>query len=138
QNTLREPFKDRLQLLINEFGTALDGNAENLNAAIRSGAPALQQLKQVLDILGNQNRTIAELNTNADAIFAQLANRREDVVHFIDNAGRTAAISAERSNDLAQNFNLLDDFLAQLQPTMNQLGKVTSYKQALLADLHAA
>ena len=48
QNTLREPFKDRLTLLINEFGTALDGNAENLNAAIRAGAPALQQLKQVL------------------------------------------------------------------------------------------
>ena len=96
QNTLREPFKDRLTLLINEFGTALDGNAENLNAAIRAGAPALQQLKQVLNILGRQNTTIAELNTNADAIFAQLANRREDVVHFIDNAGRTAAISAER------------------------------------------
>ena len=40
QNTLREPFKDRLRLLVNEFGTALDANAENLNAAIRSGAPA--------------------------------------------------------------------------------------------------
>ena len=80
QNTLREPFKERLQLLINEFGTALDGNAESLNAAIRSGAPALQQLKQVLNILGRQNHTIAELNTNADAIFQQLANRREDVV----------------------------------------------------------
>jgi ABC-type transporter Mla subunit MlaD len=138
QNTLREPFKDRLQLLINEFGTALDANSENLNAAIRAGAPALQQLKQVLNILGRQNTTIAELNTNADAIFAQLANRREDVVHFIDNAGRTAAISAERSNDLAQNFNLLDDFLAQLKPTMFQLGKLADNQTPLLTDLHAA
>ncbi|HEY6771244.1 MAG TPA: hypothetical protein VI035_02220 [Solirubrobacterales bacterium] len=138
QNTLREPFKDRLTLLINEFGTALDGNAENLNAAIRAGAPALQQLKQVLNILGNQNRTIAELNTNADAIFAQLANRREDVVHFIDNAGRTAAISAERSDDLAKNFDLLDDFLFELKPTMAQLGKLATYGTPLLTDLHAA
>jgi ABC-type transporter Mla subunit MlaD len=138
QNTLREPFKDRLQLLINEFGTALDSNAENLNAAIRSGAPALQQLKQVLNILGNQNHTIAELNTNADAIFAQLANRREDVVNFIDNAGRTAAISAERSNDLAQNFHLLDDFLFQLKPTMFQLGRLADAQTPLLTDLHAA
>jgi ABC-type transporter Mla subunit MlaD len=138
QNTLREPFKDRLTLLINEFGTALDGNAENLNAAIRAGAPALQQLKQVLDILGNQNRTIAELNTNADAIFAQLADRREDVVHFIDNAGRTAAISAERSDDLAKNFDLLDDFLFELKPTMAQLGKLATYGTPLLTDLHAA
>src|SRR4051794_35794571 len=138
QNTLREPFKDRLTLLINEFGTALDGNAENLNAAIRAGAPALQQLKQVLNILGNQNRTIAELNTNADAIFAQLANRREDVVHFVDNAGRTAAISAERSNDLSQNFHLLDDFLAELKPTMFQLGRLADAQTPLLTDLHAA
>jgi ABC-type transporter Mla subunit MlaD len=138
QNTLREPFKDRLTLLINEFGTALDANAENLNAAIRSGAPALQQLKQVLDILGRQNTTIAELNTNADAIFAQLANRRDDVVHFIDNAGRTAAISAERSNDLSQNFHLLDDFLAQLKPTLFQLGKLARFQTPLLTDLHAA
>jgi ABC-type transporter Mla subunit MlaD len=138
QNTLREPFKNRLQLLINEFGTALDGNAENLNAAIRSGAPALQQLKQVLNILGQQNTTIAELNTNADAIFAQLANRREDVVHFVDNAGRTAAISAERSSDLSQNFHLLDDFLAQLKPTMFQLGNLAEQQTPLLTDLHAA
>ena len=138
QNTLREPFKLRLQLLINEFGTALDANAGSLNAAIRSGAPALQQLKQVLNILGNQNTTIAELNTNADAIFAQLADRREDVVHFIDNAGRTAAISAERSDDLSRNFDLLDDFLAELQPTMFQLGKLAQYQTPLLRDLHAA
>ena len=138
QNTLRAPFRDRLQLLINEFGTALDSNAENLNAAIRAGAPALQQLKQVLNILGNQNRTITELNANADAIFAQLANRREDVVHFIDNAGRTAAISAERSNDLAQNFHLLDDFLAELKPTMFQLGRLADAQTPLLTDLHAA
>ena len=138
QNTLREPFKERLTLLINEFGTALDGNAENLNAAIRAGAPALQQLKQVLNILGNQNTTIAELNANADTIFQQLANRREDVAHFIDNAGRTAAISAERSNDLAQNFHLLDDFLFQLKPTMFQLGKLAEQQTPLLTDLHAA
>ena len=138
QNTLREPFKERLTLLINEFGTALDGNAENLNAAIRAGAPALQQLKQVLNILGNQNTTIAELNANADTIFQQLANRREDVVHFIDNAGRTAAISAERSNDLAQNFHLLDDFLFELKPTMFQLGKLAEQQTPLLTDLHAA
>jgi ABC-type transporter Mla subunit MlaD len=138
QNTLREPFKERLTLLINEFGTALDGNAENLNAAIRSGAPALQQLKQVLNILGEQNTTIAELNTNADAIFQQLADRKEDVVHFIDNAGRTAAISAERSSDLSQNFHLLDDFLAELKPTMFQLGNLAEQQTPLLTDLHAA
>jgi ABC-type transporter Mla subunit MlaD len=138
QNTLRQPFRERLTLLINEFGTALDANSENLNSAIRAGAPALQQLKQVLNILGRQNTTIAELNANSDAIFQQLADRREDVVNFIDNAGRTAAISAERSEDLARNFDLLDDFLFELKPTMFQLGKLAEHQTPLLVDLHAA
>src|SRR5262249_15008294 len=138
QNTLREPFRQRLALLINEFGTALDANSENLNAAIRAGSPALTQLKQVLNILGRQNSTIAELNTNADAIFQQLADRRQDVVNFIDNAGRTAAISAERSHDLSRNFARLDDFVAELRPTMFQLGQAATYSTPLLADLHAA
>jgi ABC-type transporter Mla subunit MlaD len=138
QNTLRMPFRERLQLLINEFGTALDSNAGNLNAAIRSGAPALQQLKQVLNILGNQNRTIGQLNANADTIFQQLANRRQDVVNFIDNAGRTAAISAERSSDLSRNFDRLDDFLFQLKPSMFQLGRLADAQTPLLTDLHAA
>jgi len=49
QNTLREPFKDRLQLLINEFGTALAGNPHDLNQAIRLGSPALDQLRRPRD-----------------------------------------------------------------------------------------
>ena len=85
QNTLREPFKRRLQLIINEFGTALVGNGDNLNAAIRSGAPALRELRKVLKILGRQNRIIAGLNADSDAVFARLAERREDVVRFIDD-----------------------------------------------------
>src|SRR5919106_7058403 len=86
QNTLREPYKRRLQLLINEFGTALAGNPENLNAAIRRGAPALREFKQVTDLLGDQNRIIRDLNENSDTVFARLAERRDDVVGFVQEA----------------------------------------------------
>ncbi len=138
QNTLREPYKRRLQLLINEFGTALVGNPENLNAAIRSGAPALRELRKVLKILGRQNTIIAGLNTDADAIFARLTERKEDVVRFIDNAGETAAVSAERRDDLARDFDQLDDFLFELQPVSHQLGVLAREQTPLLTDLRAA
>ena len=45
QNTLREPYKDRLAILINEFGTALAGNPKDLNQAIALGSPALRKLQ---------------------------------------------------------------------------------------------
>jgi ABC-type transporter Mla subunit MlaD len=138
QNTLRDPFKRRFQLILNEFGTALVGNAENLNAAIRSGAPALRELSKVLKILGRQNRTIAQLNTDSDAIFQQLTDRREDVVSFIDEAEDTARVSAERREDLSRDFDLLDDFLFELKPVMHELGNLAREQTPLLTDLRAA
>lgn len=139
QNTLREPFKRRFQLIINEFGTALVGNSENLNAAIRSGAPALRELRKVLKILGRQNTIIAELNANSDQIFAKLTDRREDVVRFIDEAEDTARVSADRRDDLARDFDLLDDFLFELKPVMTELAFLAREQTPLMVDLgHAA
>ena len=116
QNTLREPFKQRLALIFGEFGTALAGNPENLNSAIRRGAPALQSLREALEILARQNAIIRDLNVNSDRIISRLADRRDDVVRFIENANRTSQASAERRADLSENFRLLPGFLAELRP----------------------
>jgi ABC-type transporter Mla subunit MlaD len=138
QNTLREPYKRRLQLLINEFGTALAGNPENLNDAIRRGAPALRQLEEATSILADQNRIIRDLNDDSDEIVARLADRREDVVKFTKEARDTAAASAERRADLAADFDRLDDFLAGLRPTMVELGNLAAEQTPLLVDLRAS
>jgi ABC-type transporter Mla subunit MlaD len=138
QNTLREPFKRRLQLLINEFGTALAGNPESLNEAIRLGAPALTQLRQVTSILADQNAIIRDLNVNSDRVIGELAARREDVVRFIQEARDTAEISTTRRDDLSRNFEILDDFLAELRPTLVDLETLANEQTPLLTDLRAA
>jgi virulence factor Mce-like protein len=137
-DTLRMPFRQRLTLLINEFGTALAGNGGNLNAAIRRGAPALEQTRKVTKLLASQNTTIRDLNVNAERIISRLADRREDVTRFIDEAKNTAEIAAGRRDDLSQDFALLDDFLAELQPTMADLNSLAVQGTPLAADLRGA
>jgi virulence factor Mce-like protein len=138
QNTLREPFKRRLQMIINEFGTALAGNPENLNAAIRRGAPALRDLEEVLDILGDHNTIIRDLNADSDRIIGRLAERREDVVRFVQEARDTAEASAGRRADLSRNFEILDDFLAELRPTLADTETLARAQTPVLRDLRAA
>jgi ABC-type transporter Mla subunit MlaD len=138
QNTLREPFNQQLRILINEFGTALAGNGDNLNAAIERGAPALQDLHATLRILGGQNRIIRGLISDADRILVRLAARRGDVARFIREARDTAAASAERRADLSRDFEILDDFLAELRPTIVRLGGLAREQTPLLADLRAS
>jgi virulence factor Mce-like protein len=138
QDTLREPFKQRFALLINEFGTALAGNSDRLNQAIKLGAPAITQLHKITSILASQNQIITDLNSNSDKVIGQLAARREDVVSFIQRATDTADASLARRTDLSRDFEILDDFLAQLQPTLAKLDDVAQTNTPLLADLRAA
>jgi virulence factor Mce-like protein len=138
QNTFRQSYRDRLRLLINEFGTALAGNPENLNAAIRRGAPALTQLRKVTRILGDQSRIIRGLNVNADRIMARLADRRRDVRRFVENARDTTRAAAERRDDLSATFRDLDEFLVELTPTMRNLNELAVRQTPLLRDLRLA
>jgi virulence factor Mce-like protein len=137
-NTLREPFKRRLQLLINEFGTALAGNPEALNEAIRLGAPALTELRKVTKILASQNRIIRDLNADSDQVIGRLTERSEDVVRFVQEARDTAEASAARRADLSRDFEILDDFLAELDPTLADLEALARQQTPLLTDLRAA
>ena len=138
QNTMREPFKLRFRLLLNEFGTGLSGNSEALNEAIRLGAPALTDLKEVTGILASQRDLIRELNADSSQVVSELAARREEIADFIDEAEDTAAISAARRDTVSENFSLLDDFLAEFQPTLAELDRFARAQTPLLTNLRGA
>lgn len=138
QNTMREPFKQRFRLLLNEFGTGLSGNSENLNEAIRLGAPALTDLKVVTGTLRDQRDLIAELNSDSSEVLGELAARRDEIADFVDEAEDTASISAARRDDVSTNFSLLDDFLAEFEPTLVELDRFARAQTPLLTNLRAA
>jgi phospholipid/cholesterol/gamma-HCH transport system substrate-binding protein len=137
-DTMRMSYRQRLGLLISEFGTALGGNAENLNEAIKLGAPALRNLHEALRLVAAENRTIRQLNVDSDEIIGKLAARSDQVVRFIREAGETAAAGAERREDLSTDFDLLDDALEELGPTMAKLRTAADETAPLLSDLRAA
>ena len=132
QNTLREPFKQRLPLLINEFGTALAGNPDSLNQAIRLGAPALTQLHKVhARSSRSQNRIITrpQRQLRPGDRQARCAPRGRRQVHPARRRD-TADASAARREDLSRDFEILDDFLAELQPTLAKLDDVAQTRHA--------
>ncbi len=135
---MRLPYRERLALIINEFGAGLAGNGKNLNAAIHRANPALRQTDEVLAILAKQNRTLANLAADSDAVLAPLAAKRQRVSHFVVAANETARATAERSADIARTFERLPVFLAQLKPTLVDLGSVSRQSTPVLADLDTA
>jgi ABC-type transporter Mla subunit MlaD len=134
-NVLRLPYRERLSIILNEFGTGLAGRAQDLRAVIRRADPALQATDQVLNLLAAQNHVLDQLAVNSDTSLAPLARDRGKVADFIVQANTTAQATAERSTALEANIQRLPPFLAQLQPTMVRLGAFADEATPVLADL---
>jgi virulence factor Mce-like protein len=137
-NILRLPERERLRIILNEFGTGLAGRGADLNVAIRRGVPALRETDRLLAILARQNQVLADLARDGDAVVTALANNRSDVGRFVAAARDTARASASRQAELAATFNRLPRFLAELQPTMRELGRVADAQTPALQDLNAS
>ena len=138
QDVLREPQRDRLRIIISELGAGVAGRGPELNAAIRRSIPALRETDKTLELLGQQNRLLADLTVNADTVVGDLAANRKDVGRFVEKANDTAQASAERRPQLAAGLQLLPGFLEQLQPTMKSLGEVADRQTPALQDLDAS
>jgi ABC-type transporter Mla subunit MlaD len=137
-NIMRLPYRQRLSIIINELGTGLAANGDDLRKAVREANPALQQTDKVLAILAEQNRTLAELARNGDEVLRPLARDKAKVADFIVKADKTAQASAERRTDIEANIAKLPGFLREFKPTMQRLGGLADQMTPVLTDLNAA
>ena len=137
-NIARLPYRERLTIILNEFGVTLAGNGETLNAALKKTDPTLKAFDDVLAILARQNRTLASLAVNGDTVLQPLARNSRQVKGFINASGATAQATAEESASFRENWRLLPGMLAQLRPTMVKLGDFAAAFTPVAADLNRA
>ena len=137
-NIMRVPVRERLRLIVAELGTGLAGRPEDLQAVLRRAHPGLRETSRVLKILGDQNRIIESFLRDSDTIVAELERNKREVVRFVREAGEAAEISASRRGDLERSFERLPRFLAELRPTMTELGELADAQIPTLARLQRA
>jgi ABC-type transporter Mla subunit MlaD len=137
-NINRLPYRQRLAIIINEFGTALAGRGQDLNDAIHRANPALRETDKVLAILAKQNKVLADLAVSSDQVITPLAAKRARVAHFINAANATGTATAERSADIERTLRDFPPFLRELRPTLQQLSDFADQTTPVLNDLHSA
>ncbi len=134
-NVMRLPYRQRLSILLDEFGSALAGRGEELNEIIHRANPALRETDEVLAILADQNRDLARLAKDSDEVLGPLARERESFADFVVQANATGEATAERRDDIRRGIELLPEFLAELEPLMADLEGFTDQGIPLLRDL---
>ncbi len=120
-NIMRLPYRQRLGIIVNEFGTALAGRGENLRGVIRNADPALKATDKVLNLLASQDRVLADLAKQSDVALAPLARDHRYVTRWVQHTADLATATAERQSQFKAQFEKLPRFLGELRPTMARL-----------------
>jgi virulence factor Mce-like protein len=134
-DVLRLPYRERLAIVLNEFGTGVAGRGEELNEVIHRANPALRETDKVLAILARQNRVLARLAEDSDTVLTPLAREKARVSDWIVQANATAEASAERRTDIRGSIARLPRFLRELRGLMVELEGFTDQATPVTRDL---
>ena len=134
----RLPERQRLTIIINELGAGLAGRGSDLNEVIRRANPALQELDRVLSILAGENKVLAKLAVDSDQALAPFAAVRNRVADFIVQSNTVAQATARHRGALERNLQLFPQFLKQLEPAMERLGRFADQTTPVFTNLKVA
>ena len=94
---MRLPYRQRLGIIINEFGTGLAGRGEDLRSVIRNADPALKATDKVLNLLAGQNKVLADLAKRVRHLARAAGPRAQGRSQgFVEHAADLATATAER------------------------------------------
>jgi phospholipid/cholesterol/gamma-HCH transport system substrate-binding protein len=122
-NIMREPYADRFRLILNDLGAGFAARGDELEEIVERSNPALRETNQVLAILRQQNRALAELARDSDTVLEPLARERRSITGFIRNSTVPAQATAERAGDLEEGLRLFPGYLRELRETSIELRK---------------
>jgi phospholipid/cholesterol/gamma-HCH transport system substrate-binding protein len=134
-NIMEEPYPDRFRLILNDLGAGLAARGEELAEIIERANPALRETNEVLAVLSRQNRVLAGLASDSDAVIGALAREREHISGFINQSDVVGSATAERSSDLEQSFARFPSFLRELRSTMGRLDEFSTTATPVFSDL---
>ncbi len=137
QNINRLPYRERFRLILNDLGAGLAARGKDLGEILDRANPALRATDRVLAILARQNRQLAALASNGDAVLAPLAREREHLTGFLHNAAIVNQATAERAPALEAALSKLPETLHQVRLTMRDLKQFGNQGTPLFADLKA-
>lgn len=120
-NIMREPYADRFRLILNDLGAGLAARGDELAEIVERSNPALREANEVIGILADQNRALAQLAVDGQTVLEPLARERDSIGSFINSATDVNQATAERRAELEEGLALLPETLREVRATMVEL-----------------
>jgi virulence factor Mce-like protein len=130
-NVLDPDTRTRLQVLLNEAGTAVTGRQEDLSATLRLLPPSLKGGAKLLAELNTDNGSLERLVKNASGVVDRVTGERRQLTRVIDGADGVLRTTAQRQAALRET-------LARAPGTLRVARRVLADMEATTVPLRPA
>jgi virulence factor Mce-like protein len=137
-NVFRQPYRQRLAIVLNELGAGLTGRGEDLNAIIRGANPALAEARRVLAELNGQRAALQQGIDQTDRVLASVAANPDFVDRFIGKLAGVSERFGRNQGALGESVARLPALLAQAEPALRELDGLAVEALPVLRDLRAS
>ncbi|MGN6721935.1 MAG: MlaD family protein [Marmoricola sp.] len=135
-NTVDQPSGAGLRALVTTLGEGMQGNGENVNAAIQALTPSMKNTRAMAQILSQQNQLLSKLVDDFQPVASALAVRNGRAMdQLVASSQQVLSAVSRRQAQLDDSLVKLPRTLALLRSTLANLDTTASSTAPTLAEL---
>lgn len=126
-DTVDDPTGTALAALVSELGTGVDGNGDEMAAAIKALAPAMQEVDRLGDVLRSQNKVLGDLLESADPMAKAVAGTEGQRLDALVEQTRNLLVAlGSEQQGIRDTIAELPATLREARTTLSSLERVAS------------
>lgn len=133
-DTVDDPTSTALAALVSELGAGVDGNGDEMAAAIKALAPAMQNVDRLGDVLRSQNKVLGQLLKSADPMATAISGKEGERLDALVAQTRNLLVAlGSEQQGIRDTVAELPATLKEARTTLSALDRVATTTAPTLA-----
>jgi phospholipid/cholesterol/gamma-HCH transport system substrate-binding protein len=137
-SSLDAPTRKNLNTLIKNINATTSGHEKDMQAALKTSGPAVEQLGAMLGDLGADGEAISQILTQSNRTMGILADRQRTLSQVVADLSGMSENVVTRRKELGQTLETLPEVLEEGQKTFDVVPDAVDETIPLLEDLEPA
>lgn len=137
-NTFDGDTRERIKILVNEFGVALGARGKDLAKLLDAMPASLTDARRLVTEITNESASLKSLLARGDSLTASIDPKKDKLASLIVQADTTLGELADRRDKLGRTLDAAPSGLTALNRTLNQLRTASTDLRPASVDIRNA
>lgn len=134
-NTFEGETRERIKILVNEFGIALGNRGKDLAKLLDAMPPSLNDARELVSEITTENASLKSLLARGDSLTASIEPKKDKLASLMTQADTTLRELAQRREKIGRTLDSAPGGLRALNTTLSQLRRASTDLRPAAVDI---